>query len=681
MAGPTIDPMSGHLSRQNTDPNDTGSGFHIPQYSFEELRYFEGPSWNPRSPYWDISDTTSVDDLEYDELPRPRWIRILKVEPGPINSPLKCSLIPINLDDKHIPYEALSYTWGQYYDNPAPTSSEWDFKEGPSPKLVCNGVWKSITRSLFHALLLFRRFDRARYIWADGLCINQDSSHERNHQVGLMALIYKRAFHVLIWVGGRDPVTVEAAMNLTCYLANQECGIEETYGAPACWYDDESPMQKPRTGARPASASSWYEEDEPPEEHKVVLQPAALKPLVPLFEARYFSRVWVFQEIALSPGATMFWGRARIRFEWVALLADLIERCFMAEFAAYDDAVPGLLNCAKMYNTWRGGYENHGFLDLLVTTAEFRATDERDKVYGLLGVRTRDADPEEGGLFLQVDYTLSRYGVFKRVAQKALIEKGDVRCLAAVEHGHEYRDGEASWVADFANLGAVFLPWLGTNAHSGEQACVLASDGCSRPDCLSVKGIHIDTIATVMDADIPPHSHWRSFHVLEHLQQLIKRLRPHYDDATIALCLTAGFTFDLQSSVSDPSAHAAAMNAFSVWNAEVLASDEGIVSPPSDSAPAHIQAAYRFFQAGAKAVYGYRLFRTVAGRLGIGPAAMRVRDLVVVLFGCNVPLALREELDEHYRLVGQGYVHGLMEGQGVEMWRETGRPPTMFHIF
>jgi hypothetical protein len=43
-------------------------------------------------------------------------------------------------------------------------------------------------------------------------------------------------------------------------------------------------------------------------------------------------------------------------------------------------------------------------------------------------------------------------------------------------------------------------------------------------------------------------------------------------------------------------------------------------------------------------------------------------DIVVVLFGCIMPFVLRPHGIE-YKLVGEAYVHGIMKGEAIQMWR------------
>jgi hypothetical protein len=55
--------------------------------------------------------------------------------------------------------------------------------------------------------------------------------------------------------------------------------------------------------------------------------------------------------------------------------------------------------------------------------------------------------------------------------------------------------------------------------------------------------------------------------------------------------------------------------------------------------------------------------------MGLVPEAARVGDSVAVHFGGQVLYILRRSADEKYgfRLVGEAYFHGMMDGEAVKM--------------
>lgn len=66
-----------------------------------------------------------------------------------------------------------------------------------------------------------------------------------------------------------------------------------------------------------------------------------------------------------------------------------------------------------------------------------------------------------------------------------------------------------------------------------------------------------------------------------------------------------------------------------------------------------------------------RVFRTARGVWGTGPSVMRANDIVVVVYGSDVPLVLRRN-HEKWQLVGTCYLHGYMQGRAVEDF-QTGK--------
>jgi hypothetical protein len=62
---------------------------------------------------------------------------------------------------------------------------------------------------------------------------------------------------------------------------------------------------------------------------------------------------------------------------------------------------------------------------------------------------------------------------------------------------------------------------------------------------------------------------------------------------------------------------------------------------------------------------GKRLFITSRGYLGLGPSHMQVGDELVIIYGVIVPFLLRKG-DIHRTLVGEAFVHGIMDGEFMD---------------
>lgn len=61
-----------------------------------------------------------------------------------------------------------------------------------------------------------------------------------------------------------------------------------------------------------------------------------------------------------------------------------------------------------------------------------------------------------------------------------------------------------------------------------------------------------------------------------------------------------------------------------------------------------------------------RPFVTEQGLLGQGPLHVQTGDLVVIFMGHPVPFLVRKRVDTGYTLVGEAYVHGIMDGEFLE---------------
>lgn len=60
-----------------------------------------------------------------------------------------------------------------------------------------------------------------------------------------------------------------------------------------------------------------------------------------------------------------------------------------------------------------------------------------------------------------------------------------------------------------------------------------------------------------------------------------------------------------------------------------------------------------------------KLITTAKGYLGLAPLYTKRGDVISILFGCSSPMILRP-VGAYYQLIGEAYVHGIMNGEGTE---------------
>jgi hypothetical protein len=86
-----------------------------------------------------------------------------------------------------------------------------------------------------------------------------------------------------------------------------------------------------------------------------------------------------------------------------------------------------------------------------------------------------------------------------------------------------------------------------------------------------------------------------------------------------------------------------------------------------------------------------RLFRTSRGYLGIGPEDTQNGDRICILTGGQMPLVMRPKEDViifrnsflrnfHWTLIGESYVHGIMDGEAIVDFQRSGKEMEIFEI-
>jgi hypothetical protein len=229
---------------------------------------------------------------------------------------------------------------------------------------------------------------------------------------------------------------------------------------------------------------------------------------------------------------------------------------------------------------------------------------------------------------------------------------------------------------------------------------------------LTVRGLILDEIklmCPVMDKenfsihsfseDQDPNGHY-----LERLCYEIreKRFPSRYEDPLEALSLTLVAGMHNSEPIRDFDGHKEAFNAYryAVQNSPVRirtdgerrealdeASDEAPVAADSVPEAAPLNSSFlwqRFMVDAVQACHGRKFFPTESGYFGLGPAAIGGwgdRDMLCcVFFGASVPFILQKH--EHiYRLVGEAYVHGFMNGEAIEMWKRGELEEVDFQLF
>ena len=125
-------------------------------------------------------------------------IRLLRIDTdhGDVSSDgLFCTLSIVQPWMNRVPYECLSYCWG-----------DGNSLREVFVRATASEYHKiSITANLHSALRRLQQTHASRYLWIDALCINQADPQERASQVSMMREIYDKASGVVVWLGEGTP--------------------------------------------------------------------------------------------------------------------------------------------------------------------------------------------------------------------------------------------------------------------------------------------------------------------------------------------------------------------------------------------------------------------------------------------------------------------------------------------
>lgn len=198
--------------------------------------------------------------------------------------------------DTSIPYECLSYTWGNTADQEY--IHVWQDAAQEPALLRCRF-------NLVTALRHLRHPHEHRMMWADAICINQDNIPEKSLSVGHMGEIYKRAAQVVAWIGQEDQGTT-MAMALIERLSS---GITLPWHHRTCETvaGSEASIVEHRISESTIKSEDWISLNE------LILRP-------------YFKRLWVRQEVQLASKVVMKCGIHEVEWEKVEKVMIFLEQ-------------------------------------------------------------------------------------------------------------------------------------------------------------------------------------------------------------------------------------------------------------------------------------------------------------------------------------------------------------------
>ncbi|KAF2759866.1 hypothetical protein EJ05DRAFT_499059 [Pseudovirgaria hyperparasitica] len=595
-------------------------------------------------------------------------LRLLELYPGTIETPLRGEL---RLRVDQTKYEAVSWCWGEAQ------SSEY-----PS---IClqDGISIAIRPNLHTALRHLRHSSESRHLWVDAICIDQDSEPEKNDQVPQMAHIYQDADGVVIWLG--EPKTGDIDAIPFLHTIHENLDNLDDFLERACY------------------GEKWNS-------------------LATMMRSPWFSRKWVVQEVALAKCATIHYGASTISWKLFCNINQLTKRRsekLMRYTGSYEaitsmDRSGAIVLIAMVESlsrrdgvTRRLRYDLDTVVPLL---AKLKVTVLHDHIFGVLAL-ARDAPKavaatETTKPLLPIDYGLSFEATCRNFLSYAIQKCNSLdvlflpwispqdgndlpswmpkRRLAIKRLTYRYKPGGPRLRP--SNQIYTYYHLVGTYEDANGRLVpprypYEASSG------MPFSGIDITCHHTIRSLNLHGFSVGSVTKVSTHMRHRLQSLSIPKDWIELAnwpvsesehperfwRTLIAN-RWDTQDEVQDY---------YSEAFSSIMSSEHTFEFNNQSGQALYWRPGESTFTSELKRRIAVVLFRrrlilatsnSGPELLGLAPEDCEEGDLICILRGCSVPIILRKkdlpDQSDCYEVIGPCYVHGIMQGEAVEMLKD-----------
>ncbi|MCJ1393775.1 hypothetical protein MMC18_006651 [Xylographa bjoerkii] len=580
----------------------------------------------------------------YQPLKGDRDIRLLRLECGRYSDDLRCSLSIVHLDDEPV-YEAVSYAWGETI---------------PSTSLLCSGRSLPITQNLSDALRRLRYSDRPWTGWIDAVCVNQRNLLERGRQVQLMRDVFRGAKQVVIWLGEE---AADAHLVFTAISRYKE--KFQNYSGPN----------------RSETSFSWQFTGD--EQWALFTQ---------FGERAWFTRLWVVQEVAWACRASVVCGQLVV--DWQLFSAALCDVKFdntsvsdLAQFSVI--SIRNITSTSKSIVQGATERSSEGERSLAELVSRYRhcyATDPRDKIFALLGLRA-----SLPAAAFPVDYTKSTAAVYKDFALYVMREEANIDILSASCHPSPGTSCVTlpSWVPDWTKTSRSYpgTTVFGNYYHAATDVVCSFRLG-EDPNMLLVDGLLMSQVAHVcrdwvlstygnLEKELyPGESPGKLVDALELQVHALKEAMLTAASSQIyggkaalrrnfVLALT-GYSNRNKYTTANLEADAVILyDGYLSWMKKFLEAIRDRRDFRNDPELVVTDEMDEFALAIGFKPFHHRFCRFSDGRLGYVPEEAALGDQIAIFLGASTPFLLRPHGDA-YIIVGEIYVYKMMDGEALK---------------
>jgi len=571
-------------------------------------------------------------------------------------------------------YIALSYTWG----------------DASSLKtiLIDNQPF-DVTGNLHEALFELQN-ESSLGVWIDAICINQSDNAEKSIQVARMRDIYKAATMVFAWLGPGD-VESDIGMDELKRIGDLSIGA----GMQDLTREVMLKLWDPDLAGLLDSVRDPFVSLS--KDLGVEFPQLAIHSIT---ERSYWQRTWIAQEFSVATVLVIACGSKRLDYDrlWPAIMflgmhATLVGRSITKE--TRDDPVKGpalkryikiqaersghiatgsMTGCRRIFQRKPPARQSSLMEYLGHFTGSLKVTDPRDSIYGIRGLAA-DVDV----LNIDVNYDKQTHEVYTETA-RALLRQNHTDILSWCSTPKAV-PGLPSWVPDFSSklrdpIGSYKSKppsWTPLFNASRSHEVKISVSPTEKTDSITLSGLSLDTIKELGEPweKATGDNFWEPttkflYKILEFVNAAQKLENPISRDSSFweeAFWRTPCADQELISYYRRRAVITGEVTA-EAGCCEVIARMRFDLSGYSDTAR---NEAFKKYDGAMGYLYGLRPFISEKGYVGLAPEDSKPGDVVCVIIGAIVPYVLRKLNAQEFRLVGEAYVHWVMDGEALDL--------------
>ncbi|KFA69869.1 hypothetical protein S40285_08985 [Stachybotrys chlorohalonatus IBT 40285] len=439
-----------------------------------------------------------------------RLIRLLPTQQESCNDAIRIELVHVDLDSD-VDYDALSYAWNLPEGVTEPDRLLIVETEASSRRLA---IFRPLEEALRHL-----QPTQSRLLFADQICIDQNNTSEKNHQVGLMKDIYAQCHRGTVWLGPGTPASD------TYFSYANDIMSEGTLGRimgpnVGQFLDVFDAVMDPLCEV---TASVGKDRDDVLNMLSRYGSQYPLHGLLDVLDRLWFNRLWIIQEACLSPELIFLCGNQSQCYDcfrggvlffniynnyWSRNLKDSITRSEMELRSRLLEITVALQRIIQERKLLHSARQPRSLYDIILKynvngdSLKIGATKARDRIFGLLGLAAAD---DQLRTRINVDYEDKIHQVYTDIASSLLEHNLDTLLFSQAP---KIVKDLPSWVPDWTmNLK---IPHgyidLDTPAFSAGNLRDPVLSYNRTEGSIGIQGIFIDTISHVGNCTIRANS-------------------------------------------------------------------------------------------------------------------------------------------------------------------------------